>query len=120
MRALRGLFVGGASSGVITGVAGVADASDSDPALAVIIGVLLGAFIGGIIAVLTYINLFKTATPYALIGMIIGAFTFTLAANFDISLGNIVSNTESGLVSGLVIGGLVGFFVARAMGKRAE
>jgi hypothetical protein len=52
--------------------------------------------------------------------MIIGAFTFTIAANFDVNLGNIVSNTESGLVSGLVIGGLVGFFVARAMGKRAE
>jgi len=120
MRAMRGLFVGGVSSGIITGIAGVADTSDGDPVLAVIIGVLLGALIGGIVAILTYISLFKTATPYALVGMIIGAFTFTIATNFDIGLGNIVSNTESGLVSGLVIGGLVGFFVARVMGKRAE
>ncbi len=115
MRSTRGIFVGGISSGFLTWIASLVSNSDGDPLLAALIGFILGALVGAVIGILVFVRVFERIAPYAFVGAIAGALIFTLAANYDVGLDDIVDNTWMGLISGFVIGGLIGLATARSL-----
>lgn len=114
MRAIHGLWQGALIGGVLTALLVVLTVDDADPILVAVIGALLGALIGTAVGLLAFLRIFKNANTYALVGGIIGIVCFILVAIVgNVGAGEIVSNSETGILSGGVIGGFIGRLVGR-------
>ena len=109
---------GGIAGSAIVGAAAVVEGGADKLGLGIVVGGVFGLIVGAFISVLLFTRIARNPLPYFLVGAIIGALTVAVITNLDseISVGDVIASTYTGLASGAVIGGLISVLISRRLG----
>lgn len=114
MRAISGMLQGYLISAVLVTIIVLLTTSDVSPLFVAFVGGIPGAIIGGVIGVIVFLHLFERPSAYMTIGLIVGAISFvTVSVVIGFGGGEIVDNSETGVVVGAVVGTTIGRVVGR-------